>query len=245
MLRHHPQADPDWEQQAVATIRMWRHLDADETRRLLDQARTLDRTRHWEGLDGFEITPTMRARIAARACLLTVNIGLDLLTDVSAILVAPTSQVRWIRQGAGGSMVTESEGCLLGEAMLHGPVRIAWDRVETEETAHVSSSVIIHEFAHKVDMADGTANGTPPIGPRDRAHRFDRALDQAWQRLLDGEPASPLRAYAMTNRAEMFAVATEAFFLQPTGLEDRFRPLYLALSDFYRQHPQARNQIDP
>lgn len=244
MLRHHPQTDPDWEQEAVATVRMWRHLGPDETRRLLEQARTLDHTRHWEGLGGIEITPTMRARIAARACLLTVNIGLDLLTDVSAILVAPTSHVRSIRQGAGGSMVTESEGCLLGEAMLHGPVRIAWDRVETEETAVGSSSVIIHEFAHKVDMADGMANGTPPIGPRQRAHQFDRALDQAWQHLRDGEPASPLRTYAMTNRAEMFAVASEAFFLQPLELKDRFRPLYLALSDFYRQHPLVGRQTD-
>ncbi len=245
MLRHHLQTGPEWEQQAGAAIRVWRHLRPDEARRLLEQARTLDRTRHWEALGGITITPPMRARIAVRACLLTVNLGLDLLSDVTAILVAPTSHVRAIRQGAGGSIVSESEACLLGEAMLHGPVRIAWDRVEREEAAGESTSVIIHEFAHKVDMADGVANGTPPIGPRQEARRFDRVLDQAWERIREGEPASPLRPYAMTNRAEMFAVATEAFFLRPSELEAKFRPLHGALSTFYHQAPQVRRQDEP
>jgi Mlc titration factor MtfA (ptsG expression regulator) len=242
MLRHHPQADPAWEQQAGAMVRRWQHLGPDETGRLLEQARTLDRTRHWEGLDSLEITPAMRARIAVGACLLTVNVGLDLLSDVTAIVVAPTSHVRSIRQTVGGSMVRESDACLLGEALLHGPVRIAWDRVE-QETAGGSTSVVIHEFAHKVDMADGVANGTPPIGPRKRAQHFDQALDQAWARLGDGESAFPLRPYAMTNRAEMFAVATEAFFLRPSDLEARFRDLFLALSDFYRQDPRHGGQV--
>lgn len=244
MLRRRPKPDPNWEHEAGSTIRRWAHLDEDETQRLLEQARTLERTRRWEGLDGITVTPTMRARIAIRACLLTVNAGLDLLTDVSAILVAPTAHVRPIRQGAGGSIVTESEGCLLGEAMLHGPVRIAWDRAQQEEAAQASTSVIIHEFAHKVDMADGIADGTPPIGPRERARRFDGGLDQALEWLRTGEPSSPLRTYAMTNRAEMFAVATEAFFLRPFELEERFPPLYGALSDFYHQNPSVRWQVE-
>lgn len=240
MLRHRPATDPEWEHEADTMVRAWHHLGPEEASRLLEQARILDGTRHWEGLDGIPITPHVRARIAVEACLLTVNLGLDLLSDVTAILVAPTSHIRSIRQGAGGSIVSESEACLLGEAMLHGPVRIAWDRVEQEQDAGESTSVVIHEFAHKVDMADGVANGTPPIGPRKEAQRFDRALDQAWARLRAGQSASPLRPYAATNRAEMFAVATEAFFLRPSDLEARFTPLYLALSDFYRQDPKSR-----
>lgn len=241
VFHHRPSPDPEWEDRAARTIRRWQHLRPEETQRLLSQARLLDRTRNWEGLDGLSVTPRMRAHIAAGACLLTVNLGLELLSDVSAILVAPSSRTRSIHQAAGGSIVRESEACLLGEALLHGPVRIAWDRAEQEETVGGSTSVILHEFAHKVDMADGVANGTPPIGPRKRAQRFDRSLDEAWGLLSAGDPAFPLRPYAVTNRAEMFAVATEAFFLLPSDLEARFRPLYLALSDFYRQDPVVRS----
>lgn len=237
MLRRHRPTDPEWIAHATSAVRRWDHLRPDEVERLLEQARTLDRTRRWESLDGISLTPRMRAGIAVRACLLTVNAGPDLLSDVTAILVAPAAHLRSVRQAAGGSVVRQVDACLLGEAMLHGPVRIAWDRAEEEEALDSSTSVIIHEFAHKVDMADGMANGTPPIRPRERAIRFDQALDQALEGLRNGEPAPPLRPYAAINRAEMFAVATEAFFLRPAEMEDRFRTLYRALEDFYRQNP--------
>ena len=58
----------------------------------------------------------------------------------------------------------------------------------------------------------------------DRVHRHRPAL---------------LDAYAATNPAEFFAVATECFFEKPGALERRHPALYAELCRFYRRDPAA------
>jgi Mlc titration factor MtfA (ptsG expression regulator) len=43
--------------------------------------------------------------------------------------------------------------------------------------------------------------------------------------------------YGATDRAEFFAVATEAFFERPAELQHERPALYEALRDYYRQDP--------
>jgi hypothetical protein len=45
--------------------------------------------------------------------------------------------------------------------------------------------------------------------------------------------------YGATDRAEFFAVATEAFFERPTELQLERPALYAALRGYYRQDPAA------
>jgi Mlc titration factor MtfA (ptsG expression regulator) len=239
--RHEP--EPEWLAAARAEAGNWPHLTLDERERLVDQALELDRTRAWEGLGGLDITASMRAAVAARACLLTVDVGLEVLADVSAILVAPTSQNRRTVH-AEGSVVTESDACVLGASLLHGPVRLAWDQVAREMRGGPATSLVLHEFAHKVDMADGHAGGTPPITDREALLDFERTSQAAIESLWAGEP-SPLRPYAASNRVELFAVATEAFFLRPGGLRDGHPDLYRVLAGFYRQDPAAGTPAAP
>jgi Mlc titration factor MtfA (ptsG expression regulator) len=52
-----------------------------------------------------------------------------------------------------------------------------------------------------------------------------------------------LRAYAETNPAEFFAVATEVFFTRPVALRDEDPTLYGVLRDYFRQDPAARPQF--
>ncbi len=229
--------DPRWEATAAARVARWSHLDDTGRHRLLDQARELDRTRYWEGLDGLVVTPEMRAEIASTACILTVNIGLRALADVTSILIEPAASSRVARHAVGGSIITESHSYLLGEALLHGPVRLAWDQVTADASgAAGASSVVIHEFAHKFDMADGAANGTPPL-ERPRSLEFDRISDETLEGLRAGTGKDALRSYAASNRAELFAVASEAFFLNPHALHAQFGPLFDVLAEVYRQHP--------
>lgn len=236
-IRSDSRWDTDWESAALAAAERWTHLDPAARRRWLEQSRVFDRTRSWEGLDGLSLTAEMRATVAVQACLLTVNIGLGALADTTSVLIAARPTVRTTRHGLPGSIVTEGRACVLGEALLHGPVRIAWDRARRETDLASTTSVVIHEFAHKIDMSDGSANGTPPIIERDRSVEFDRRLDHVMERLRDDTSPGPLRRYAATNRAELFAVATEAFFLAPAALERWSPPFYDALADFYQQTP--------
>ena len=96
--------------------------------------------------------------------------------------------------------------------------------------------MIIHEFAHKIDMSDGYADGTPPLrGPA--LARWTPMLTDEYER-TDGESADAvLDPYAWSNPAEFFAVATEGFFCVATRLADARPALYGALRDFYRQDP--------
>jgi Mlc titration factor MtfA (ptsG expression regulator) len=231
---------PAWESTAKLLIRRWAHLTGDARTRVLEQAESLDRTRYWEGLDGLQITPAMRAYVAVPACVLTVEIGLEALRDVTSIILAPTSEVRGTTHATGGALVSEGLACVLGESRLHGPLRLAWDRVAAEAVQPGAiSSVVMHEFAHKIDMADGVVDGTPPIGDRAAAAEFERITNDVLDDLRTGSRPMPLRMYAATNRAELFAVATEVFFLQPALLAREEPGLYRVLADFFRQDPAA------
>jgi Mlc titration factor MtfA (ptsG expression regulator) len=123
---------------------------------------------------------------------------------------------------------------------LHGPLRLSWDQVEADAQADSGTSVVLHEFAHKVDMADGMTDGNPPMIGRRRSMEWDRISQEVLEDLRSGEPSAPLRDYAATNRSELFAVGTEAFFLRPLELRSRFDSLYQLMQSFYGQDPASR-----
>jgi hypothetical protein len=117
-------------------------------------------------------------------------------------------------------------------------------------------NVVIHEFAHKLDMRSGEPNGFPPLheGMDSRAWKRDfsaayadfcakvdsaEALssERRIQAALDKLPIDP---YAAESAAEFFAVASEAFFETPERLAPAYPAVYARLRDFYRQDPGAR-----
>ncbi len=229
--------DQEWTSVAGENIEKWRHLSVEERDRIRDQAARFTSSRRWEGLDGLVVTPTMRAVVSVQACLLTVNIGMGNLNDVTSVLIVPGPSRTHTRHAIGGSMITESDATVIGQAALHGPVKLSWNQVAHDLEQDSTTSVVIHEFAHKVDMADGTVDGTPPIRGHDQSLEFEDKLAGVLETLRSGEDGGPLREYGATNRSELFAVATEAFFLSPRQLQARFEELYRALAGFYRQSP--------
>jgi Mlc titration factor MtfA (ptsG expression regulator) len=231
--------DQSWEKTARSVTGRWQHLDVAETERLLEQARAFDRGWFWEGLDGLRLTSPMRAAITAQACLLTVNLGTSVFKDVTAVLVARRGSAKRTRHQIEGRVVIESEAHVTGEALLHGPLRLAWNQIEADLATDSEQSVVLHEFAHKVDMADGVADGIPPLTGRRSIAEFDRIAQVVLDQIRSGEPSEPLRDYAAINRSELFAVATEGFFLRPVELRSRFEDLYGALAGFYRQDPAS------
>jgi Mlc titration factor MtfA (ptsG expression regulator) len=96
---------------------------------------------------------------------------------------------------------------------------------------------VIHEFAHKVDMADGAVDGTPAIRDREGSREFNEISNRVLTHLRSGQGVGSIRSYAATNRSELFAVATEAFFLDAHALRREFADLYRSLASFYRQDP--------
>jgi Mlc titration factor MtfA (ptsG expression regulator) len=214
----------------------WEHLDNAERLRLSGIAHALEERWSWEGLDGFDVTEEARAHVATIAALLVLEPGPQLLSDVTSVLIAHTSSQSPTRSRLGDGLVAEGHGCVLGSALLHGPVKLAWDRVVEEQSPDSTTSVVIHEFAHKIDMADGDPSGAPPIADRVQARAFESAAEDTLD-TVRSRGSEVLRPYAGTNRSELFAVATEAFFLHPGDLETAHPALFVAMRSFYRQTP--------
>jgi len=133
---------------------------------------------------------------------------------------------------------------LLGQAFTQGPVILVWDAVlhgaRHPEQGH---NVVYHEFAHKLDMLDGAADGTPPLADRDQLAEWVAVCSREFlrlRRLAEKGHKTFLDAYGAKNEAEFFAVATEAFFDRPHALLGHAPDLYNILSAYYRQDPAGR-----
>jgi hypothetical protein len=131
---------------------------------------------------------------------------------------------------------------LAGESWQQGQVVLSWDEVLAGAAdPHDGRNVVIHEFAHRLDQAGGSANGAPwmPGAQRRRqwADVFSREFTALQQRLARNE-AGLIDAYAATNAAEFFAVTSELFFERPEALAAAHPRIHEQLRGFYGVDPR-------
>ena len=225
----------------VNRLPFYRGLDEPGRQRVRNILRVLIAEKTWEGCGGLELTDEIKVTIAAQASLLLINVEHRYYRDVHSILVYPSAYKTMPQADAAG--VVRGGQANLGEAWQRGPVILSWDAARggalDPKDGH---NLVLHEFAHKLDMLDGRADGTPPLR--------DRARYQAWIKIMTAEfktlrgaaergRATLLDHYGATNPAEFFAVTTECFFEKSEKLADRHPSLYAALRDFYQQDPVA------
>jgi Mlc titration factor MtfA (ptsG expression regulator) len=139
-----------------------------------------------------------------------------------------------------GDIVSPEEP-LDGEAWQSGTVVLGWDAVKrTAGVATDGDNVVLHEFAHMLDAESGSLDGIPVLD--------SGAAYRAWTALLsvkfaehaarvDKGEATVLDPYGAEDRAEFFAVATEAYFENPVALRQDQPDLYALLLDFYKIDP--------
>ena len=219
-------------------------LSEDERRRLRDDLRIFIAEKTWTGCGGFEMTDRARVVVAAQACLLLLHLDHDYYKDVREVLMYPSTFVVPDRSLGPGGVVSEAERATLGQAWRRGPVVLAWDSVRGgAANAEDGRNLVYHEFAHKLDLLDEVADGTPPLRRRERYEAWRRVMTREYERLIEASGrgrATLLDRYGATNPAEFFAVATEIFFEQPRQMRRRHPDLYALLRDYYRQDPDGR-----
>jgi Mlc titration factor MtfA (ptsG expression regulator) len=194
------------------------------------------------GCGGFVIDDEVRLTIAAQACLLTVNQPRrDYYPALQSVLVYPGPFFvdRSIPDVDG--IVAEQRVVMVGESWAQGRVVLSWpDVVAGAAIDEVGRNVVIHEFAHQLDQATGSANGAPLLPSRRRYATWSNVLGAAFTRLCEdlalGRP-NLIDAYAATNPAEFFAVVSEVFFELPDRLASAEPALYAELSHFYNLDP--------
>lgn len=231
----------DWRELCATRLDWWPDLDADTRSRLEAVALDLIAGVDWEPANGFAVTEAMQVLISVQAGLLVANVAIeDPYRDVHAVIVHPTTVVLHGEHSQVDGVVSDDPTPVLGQAEYHGPVLVAWDEVEDDVHHHGDGrNVVYHEFAHKLDMLDGTLDGTPPLTSAELAQRWIDVCTRVFRAVEVGEAGEVLDDYAGVNPAEFFAVATEAFLDDPVGLRDEHPDLYAVLSEFYGHDPAS------
>jgi Mlc titration factor MtfA (ptsG expression regulator) len=196
------------------------------------------------GAGGHEVTPFQRVVIAVQACVLVLEQDLALYDGWENVIVYPDEFVPgWEWEDEAG-VVHTNEDAMAGEAMPGGPVVLSWPDVEASadwETAGMN--LVIHEFAHKIDMKNGDANGCPPLPAGMPASRWRAVLGAAYDDFCardDRGEELAIDPYAAESPAEFFAVLSEVFFADPLLLRDEYPEVYAQFAQFYRQDPASR-----
>jgi Mlc titration factor MtfA (ptsG expression regulator) len=239
-LRKRPIPDTLWEL-TLARYPFLARRSAEDRAALRELATLFLAQKEFTGAQGLAITDEIAVAIAAQACLPVLKLGLDAYSGFVGIVVHPDEVVARREVMDEDGVVHHYDETLTGEAMEGGPVMLSWHDVESAgESAEWGYNVVVHEFAHVLDMADGMADGVPLLP--------HRAARDAWRRTIGAEYAAfcervdagedtLLDPYGAEAVDEFFAVASEVFFVAPGELQLEHPELYALLASYYRQDP--------
>ena len=220
--------------------------------------------KEFHGAHGLVVTDTMALTVAAQACLPLLHMRppsgrlathptqvLDWYDDFVGIVIQPGAAVARRSRADAVGVVHQYDEVLAGEAMDRGPVMLSWEDVSAAPwTVAQGHNLVIHEFAHKIDMrglhGGDSADGAPtlPAGlwGLEHAHqvreRWHTTMSTAYERFREavslaerfGGEVPWLDAYGASHPAEFFSVSCEAYFVNRPRFASEF-PELLALYD--------------
>ncbi|AOZ06981.1 M90 family metallopeptidase [Cupriavidus malaysiensis] len=263
-LAHYAIPDALWVQ-TVAALPFVRRYRPEDLAALRELATLFIAEKEFSTAHELQLSDEMVASVATQACVPILHLGIEWYRGWHGIVLYPGEFV--IRKtvedeiGLVHGVVEEAAG----EAWEHGPVILSWPDVSSPGAGSAAAgdelddsyNVVIHEFAHKLDMLDGEADGVPPFSRMlhpgiDREAWAEVFLDE-YERFAEACDAQPARAWKRPERlpaalraidpygceapGEFFAVASEAFFVDPAGLLRYWPRVYAQLAAFYRQNP--------
>ncbi|WP_019448239.1 M90 family metallopeptidase [Cupriavidus sp. BIS7] len=271
-LAHYAIPDELWTHTVAALPFIQRYGEADLAA-LRELATLFIANKEYSTAHDMELTDEMVVSVAVQACVPILKLGIEWYRGWHGIVLYPGEFVirKTVQEDIGFEdigLVHGVEEEASGEAWEHGPVILSWQDVATPGAGLPADhslpadtyNVVIHEFAHKLDMLDGEADGVPPfsrvlhpgIDPEQWAETFlteydafaeacDAISDHAWEHPERLPPRlQVIDPYGCEAPSEFFAVASETFFVEPTGLQRHWPTLYAALAQFYRQDPAER-----
>lgn len=231
----------EWLTILVTNFLLYSRLSVEDQQELQKHIQIFLSEKNYEGCDGLEITSEIKITIAAQACLLLLHRETDYYPQVSSILVYPASYIAPDVEYLDHGLVTESEEECEGEAWQEGVVVLSWDDVRLgAKGADGGNNLVIHEFAHQLDMEDHEADGVPVLPHHSMYAPWAKVFSAEYKRLqsdIKNNHATIFDEEEVSDPAEFFAVATEFFYVIPEKF-NKFHPkLYELLKDFYRQDP--------
>lgn len=253
-------APADW-QHAMARLPFLAGLTQVQQQALQHRAAWLLASKTFTGVHGFEVTEAVALSIALQAALPILELDVRLYEGWTEIIVYPGGFLIPRQHIEDSGVVHDYLEEASGESWEGGPVVLSWEAVDAADSSAVN--VVIHEFAHKLDLQAAGPEGMPDlhgsgIAPQVWQQTLSTSLDDfdAWLYQVedsippDVDPESeqaepwyavlPLDSYAATDAAEFFAVSSESFFVEPAPLAEHYPAWYDLLVRYYRQNPLAR-----
>lgn len=218
-----------WHAHLEAHVPFYATLPGPLRERFLSDLKIFAWEKHFIGAGGQEITDEIRVVISAAAVRLVLRLGISMYDRLTEIIVYPSHYQH-----------PEGEGVIFGEAHAWGTVVLSWEAVRRGlANPEDGRDTAIHEFAHVLDRATGSFNGTPELRAREHYRPWAEVMSRHFLSLRrrGRKHRRILRAYGATNEAEFFAVTTEVFFERPDALARRLPDLYQELRRFYGFDP--------
>ena len=199
--------------------------------------------KEFSGAGGLAVDDAMAVCIASQAVLPVLRFGLAPYRSFVGIVVHTDEVVARREVTDEDGIVHAWDEVLAGEAMAGGPVMLSWvDVSQSGDSADWGYNVVIHEFAHVLDMGDGEADGVPPLpSPAERA-AWKAVIDPAFERFcteVEAGRETLLDPYGATGVDEFFAVSVESFFTTPKAMRARHPAWYGLLARYFQQDPAS------
>ncbi len=248
-LRRNPISDSLW-QLNLLRYPFLAQRSADDLAELRRLCSLFLASKEFHGVADFEISDEVALAVAAQACLPVLRLGLHWYDSFVGIVIHADEVVAQREYMDEDGVVHLFEESLAGEAMEGGPLMLVWSAFEPaldgSEASDTQSggvfNVVIHEFAHIIDMHEGWADGVPHQGSKAAQEHWREVIASEWQQFcaqVDAGESTLMDPYGAESVEEFFAVAAETFFVAPQAMLLEQPILYRLLADFFKQDPAA------
>lgn len=233
----------DWD--TALALPLFQGLSAAERQRLMELGGQLLQGKTFSPVSGAEPGGADIAAITAQAALPILYLGAGWYQDWNEVVLYPGEFAHESDEVDEFGVVHHMRHVRMGEAWEGGPLILSLDSVRASGLLE-GYNVVIHEFAHKLDMNNGTVNGFPPLHAEMDARAWSAAFEAAYmdlgQRLaaMADVEDSEIDPYAAESPAEFFAVFSEYFFEWPELVFRTYPAVYEQMRRFYRQDPLQR-----
>ncbi len=271
-LRRRAISDTLWHStlQALPFVQHQLRAHTDDAQRLRVLCSLFLDHKEFSGANGWQVTDAQAVLVALQACVPLLHIApasqpAQALQWYSSFvgIVLHAGQVRARRSHLDDAGVLHHwQETITGEAMQGGPLMLAYSDVvgAGEAAAQISNdaadsgtatdsapyNVVIHEFAHVMDMRSGVADGCPPM-PAPVQQVWRTTLHGAYQQFCEhhaqwlrfGALATTqplLDGYATESPEEFFAVAAEAYFVRRADFAVAYPDLLTLFDKFFRAY---------
>ncbi len=241
-IRRQPFA-PHWRETLRRRMPAFALLPADVQLRLKKQAQVLMAQTPFIGCAGLQVTDEMRVLVCVQAALLLLRPGAGHFDNLRQVLIYPSAFAVQRNSADAAGLVREERHALVGESWQQGQVILSWEDVLAgAANPGDGRNVVLHEFAHQMDQANGPANGGPWLPGAQRRALWAQVMAAEYQALqvhLTRSEPGLIEPYAATNPAEFFAVLSELYFEKPLELAQQHPALYAQFRGLYGVDPLA------